>query len=80
MCKIDDSAKMEDTPKIQASMMQYSHPSDSDHFLNAGKDLELEEPCTPMKEEKTEEKSEQKQEDIELNVMKKIKEFHNWIA
>ena len=41
-------------------MMQYSHPSDSDHFLNAGKDLELEEPCTPMKEEKTEEKSEQK--------------------
>ena len=40
MCKIDDTIKIEDTPKIEASMMQYNLVSrdDSDNLLNSAKE------------------------------------------
>ncbi len=50
MCKIDDTIKMEETPKMEPSMMHYHLPSrdDSDNLLKES--LELSEKSSLMKD------------------------------
>ena len=54
MCRIDDTLKMEETPKIEARIIQYPLPlrDDSDNLLMNSKSLSLEERSYLMKDEK----------------------------
>ena len=60
MCRIDDTIKMEETPKIAASIIQFPLPvrDDSDNILMNSKSLSLEERSYLMKDEKLEQMNE----------------------
>jgi hypothetical protein len=54
MCKIDDTIKIEETPKIEANYMNFPPPlrEDSDNFLNSNKESQSYEEKYQMKDEK----------------------------
>jgi hypothetical protein len=78
MCKIDDN-KMEDTPKIEASIMDYRLPSrdDSDNLLNSARESPSEK-SSLMREEKLEQPNEEYE--LEFEVSTRIREFQTWVS